>query len=130
MAENDQNPEDLTPKQDQLIELLLAGVNVSAAARQLKIGDKTARRWLKLPHFQAAYKTAQRALFDQALTGLMNKVDKAIGTLDRNMDADINTPASTQVRAAQIVLEQAINVHKVSELETRLAELEERLKGG
>src|SRR2546429_1506803 len=105
MAENDQNPEDLTPKQDQLIELLLAGVNVSAAARQLKIGDKTARRWLKLPHFQAAYKAAQRALFDQALTGLMNKVDKAIGTLDRNMDADINTPASTQVRAAQILLE-------------------------
>ncbi len=125
---NDTNAEELTPKQDQLIELLLAGVNISAAARQLKIGNKTAYRWLKLNHFQTAYKTAQRALFDQALTGLLGKVDKAIETLDRNMSAP-EAVASTQVRAAQIILEQAIGIYKVGELETKVAELEQLLRG-
>src|SRR6266567_918456 len=113
MSINESSEGKLTPKQDTLIALLLAGVNIVAAAQQVGIAQATAHRWLKLAHFQAAYKTAQRALFDQALTGLMNKVDKAIVTLDRNMDADINTPASTQVRAAQIVLEQAIGVYKI-----------------
>ncbi len=119
---------ELSPQQDQLISLLLAGIAINAAAKQVGINEKTAHRWLKLKHFQQAYKAAQKALFDQALTGLMLKVDKAIETLDRNMNADINTPASVQVRAAQIVLEQAISVHKTAELEQKILELEEYIQ--
>lgn len=92
----------------------------------VKIGDKTARRWLKLDHFQSAFKSAQRQLFDQALTGLMQKVDKAIETLDRNMDGE-EVPPSTQVRAAQIVLEQSIGIYKVGELEQEIEELKQAL---
>ena len=117
----------LTTKQEQLIMLLVSGVNVSAAAHNASIGERTAYRWLKLPHFQAAYKAAQRQLFDQALTGLMLKVDKAITTLDRHMDGE-DTPASSQIRAAQLVLEQAINIHKMAELEAKYAELEQLVK--
>lgn len=125
MTENDQATEQLTSTQELLISCLVSGLNITAAAKAAGIGDKTARRWLKLPHFQRAYKDAQRSLFDQALTGLMLKVDKAIATLDRNM-----TEASpyTQVSAAKIVLEQAIAVHKMSELEQKVAQLEELLR--
>ncbi len=127
MAENGvSEQESLTINQEKFIEALLAGAQLTVAASSSHISYRTAQRWWKLPHVQAAYKAAQRQLFDQALTGLMQKVDKAIETLDRNMTGE-EVSASTQVRAAQIVLEQAIAVHKMSELEARLAELEARL---
>lgn len=126
MSENDQTTE-LTPKQERLIEALLAGHNITLAAKVAGVADKTARRWLKLAHFQAAYKAAQKQIFDQALAGLMLKVDKAIACLDRNMDGE-EVPASTQVRAAQIVIEQAVANYKMSELEAKYAELEQLVK--
>ena len=126
MAENDQIPA-LTPKQERLIEALLTGHNITLSAKASGVADKTARRWLKLPHFQQAYKAAQKRLFDQALTGLMLKIDRAIETLDRHMSGE-ETPANVQVRAAQIVLEQAIIIHKVSELEAKFTELEQLIK--
>jgi hypothetical protein len=130
MTANDSPPansEQLTPKQEQLIALLVAGIAIVTAARNIGIGEKTAHRWLKLPHFLAAYKAAQKALFDQALTGLMLKVDKAIDCLDRNMSGD-DVPAATQVRAAQLILEQSIAVHKMSELEAKVEALESYIK--
>jgi len=128
MSGNDTTEAKLTPKQETLITALLTPLSITASAKVAGISEPTARRWLKLPHFQAAYKKAQKALFDQALTGLMLKVDKAIETLDRNMSGE-DTPASTQVRAAQIVLEQAITVYKTAELEEKLKELEDIVQG-
>lgn len=133
MTANDQVQEEasssdaLTPKQEQLIAVLVAGINIATAAKSVGIADKTARRWLKLPHFQRAYRKAQSDLFTEALQGLQDKIEKAITTLDRNMDGEL-TPPATQVRAAQIVIEQAIAVGKVLDLEQRLIELEELLK--
>ena len=130
MAENGvSEQESLTINQEKFIEAHLAGAQLTVAAETAHISYRTAQRWWKLPHVQAAYKAAQRQLFDQALTGLMQKVDKAIETLDRNMTGE-EASASTQVRAAQIVLEQAISVYKMGDLEARLAELEARLAGG
>ncbi len=133
MTGNDQITEnsELTPKQDTLITALLTPLSIVASAKAAGVSEKTARRWLKLPHFQQAYKAAQGVMFNQALQGLMLKVDKAITTLDRNMsatDSDIPVPASVQVRAAQIVLEQAMTIYKTNELEQKVAELEQLLK--
>src|SRR5947209_8587978 len=102
--------EHLSPKQEQLITLLVSGVAIVTAAKNTGVAEKTAHRWLKLPHFQEAYKAAQKQLFDQALTTLMLEVDKAIDALKRNMDGELVPPA-VQVRAAQIWLEQAVNMH-------------------
>lgn len=118
----------LTPKQELFLGSLLAGNTILTSAKVAGVTEKTAYKWLKLPHFKSAQKAAQKQLFDQALTGLMLKVDKAIETLDRHMSGE-DTPASTQVRSAQIVLEQAINIGKMSELEAKYAELEQLLKG-
>jgi phage terminase small subunit len=118
---------ELTPKQDTLITALLTPLSITAAALAAGVSEKTARRWLKLPHFQQAYKAAQKQLFNQALTTLMSKVDKAIDTLDRNMDGEL-VPASTQVRAAQIWLEMSVNMYKTQEIEEKIAELERIVK--
>ena len=117
----------LSPKQNTLISALLAGHTITVAAAAAGVNQKTAHAWLKLPHVQSAYQVAQKELFDEALAGLRLKVQKAIDTLDRNMSSD-EVPASSQIRAAQIVIEQAIAVHKMSELEAKVAELERAVK--
>lgn len=116
MTDSDQAEQQLTPKQQQLIELLLAGLNIAAAARQLKIGDKTARRWLQKPDFKRAYRAAQHDLFRDAMQELHGLIPKAIKTLERHMTGD-DTPAGYQIRAAQLILEQAQATDKAGELE-------------
>lgn len=126
MADSDQE-KPLSSKQEALITALLATSNITVAARTAGVPDKTARRWVKLPAFQEAYRAAQRELFNDALQGLRAHVDTAIQTLVRHMSAE-ETPPGAQIRAAQIYLEQAIQVHKMSELEEKYAELEQLVK--
>lgn len=117
----------LTPKQEELITALLSLPSIAAAAKATGIGDKTARRWLKLEHFQEAYKTAQATQYKVALAALKEGVSDAIRTLRRNMTSE-DVPPATQVRAAQIWLEQAMLIHRVEELEQKNLEIERRLE--
>lgn len=105
----------LTAKQERFIAALLSSPTQEAACQQIGITRETSRRWLKLPHFQAAYQKAQQALFDERLAALA-----------RNMGEDASQ--SVQVRAAQIWLESAITIHKMSDLEARVIELEQYIK--
>ncbi len=118
----------LTAKQYLLIDALIAGHAINAAARIAGINESTAHRWLKREDFQAAYKQAQSRVFRHSLTALMNKVDKAINTLDRCMDESENNPTSVQVRAAIAVLEQAIGLHHAEALEQRVDDLERQVR--
>jgi hypothetical protein len=56
-------------------------------------------------------KEAQQAIFEEALNALMQDLGEARETL-RAILKDAEAPASTRVRAAQIILEQAIALHK------------------
>lgn len=126
MDKNEQKSE-LTSKQEALITAMLETPKIAQASLKAGVPHQTARRWVKLPAFQSAYKAAQRDLFDRALNGLMLKVDKAIETLDTVM-GDEEAPAGARLRAAQIILEQAIQVHKMAELEAKYNELEQFIK--
>ena len=125
MADNGVSGE-LSPKNETFIEALLAGHTIQTAAKAAGIGERTAQRWHKQPHIVAAYKAAQKRLFEQALTGLMLKAEKAIETLDGAM-TDAET-YSVRVRAAQILLENAIAIYRSDELEARLTELEDLIR--
>lgn len=120
---------DLSAKQETFILAYLATGNVSAAALTCKINEATGYRWLKRAEVQAALKAAQKTLFEQELSELRRIVGKAIRTLDRNMSSE-DAPPSTQVAAARIVLEQAISIFKMAELEEKYQELESIVKGG
>jgi hypothetical protein len=120
-----QSTEDLSPKQDQFMAALLAGNSIIVAAKAVGIAERTAHNWLKLPHFQEAYKAAKQAVFDHALEGLQDDVTQAIDTLKRNMTAE---DPSVQVRAAHLYLTHSLKVHKMDATEAILKELEE-IKG-
>lgn len=123
MTKNDQDQSALTAKQEAFLTAYLACSNITIAAQSAGMADKTARRLVKQPAFQKVYQTAKRDIFNHALEGLCAHVDTAIQTLIRHMTNE-ETPPGTQIRAAQIYLDQALNVHKMSELEEKYAELE------
>ncbi|HWS83613.1 MAG TPA: hypothetical protein VN207_05080 [Ktedonobacteraceae bacterium] len=115
----------LTPKQQLLIAALIAGNSIVVAAKAVGIAERTAHTWLKLAHFQENYKAAKQAVYDEALGELRDGVKEAIDTLKSNLKA---LEPAIQVRAAHILLTQAIQVHSIQQLEERIQELEEALK--
>jgi len=115
----------LTPKQEQFIAALVAGNSIVVSAAAVGISEKTAHVWLKLPHFQQAYRDAKQFVYDEALEGLRDCTKEAIDTLKSNLKA---LEPAVQVRAAHIILTQSIQVHKIEVLEQRIQELEEALK--
>ena len=117
----------MTRKQETFIAALLTLPTVEGAANAAKASRQTAYDWLKLPHVQEAYAQARHDAFDSALQSLMSLTEDAISTL-RTLMKDEETPQGVRVRAAQIVLEKAIDVHKNEELELRIQQLEEALK--
>lgn len=126
MPVNDSDTE-LTPKQDKFIAALLAGNAIVVAAKVAGIGEKAAHAWLKLPHVQSAYKAAKHAVFDESLSSLMSGVDTAVKGI-KDIAKDEEVPANVRLRAYQIWLEQAINLHKMGELEQKVEQLEQLLK--
>lgn len=127
MSENEQSTSKLTPKQQALIAALLTSPTITDAAKTAKVADSTARRWLRQADFQAEYKEAKRLMFDKSMTGILQATRAAVGTLVRHMN-DGETPAGVQVRAAQLVLDQAVQQHQLEDVTARLAELEETVK--
>jgi phage terminase small subunit len=105
--------EKTTPKQDTFIQARLAGNSIVASAKIAGVAEKTAHAWLKLPHVQTAYRDAQRQVFSEALSQLMLDADEARSTL-KDVMKDPLTPPGVRVRAAQIILEQSVSIHKRS----------------
>jgi uncharacterized protein (UPF0147 family) len=127
MQGNASHSEKTTPKQDKLIAALLAGQTIMTAAAVAGCNETTAHAWLKLPHVRAAYQEAQRQIFDDAVNQLMLSTADARATLDTIMK-DPEVPPAVRVRAGQILLEKSIELHKMSDLERKVATLEQLLK--
>lgn len=120
-----QNTE-LTRKQETFLLAYLTQPTLVKACEVAGITDDTGRRWLRLPHVKEALAGMRKEVLDAALDGLVRHVDKAIGTLARHLDCE-ETPAGSQIRAAQIMLEQSIEHGKVSDLEQKITDLSRRL---
>ncbi len=120
----------LTSKQATFVEAMLAGANLTVAATTAGINRSTAARWQKLDVVSDALRRGQEALFEAALDELRRLVPKALETLTKHMEADVEPTAATQLSAAKSLIEQAINVHKLSEIEAHLAEIDEALARG
>jgi hypothetical protein len=114
----------LSSRQEQLIEGLVGGLTIIAAAQAANVSERQAHRWLKQAEFQRGLKAAQKRVYDYTMMKLLGKVDKAINTLDRNMDARI---PHVQVLAASKVLDMAHQQVDVIALEDEVAELKQLL---
>lgn len=118
---------ELTCRQDKLIAALLAKPTQEAAAAKAKIPKSTMYRWLRDEAFLTRYRAAQRDLFAHAMARLQGATSEALETL-REVMTDKASPAAARVTAARTVIDFARQHIETSELEARLAALEERTR--
>jgi hypothetical protein len=110
-------------KMEQAIAALLSHRNVEDAARAVGVSVNTLRRWMQVPGFQAACREARRKILSQAIGQLRNAAGAAAKTVLKIM-VDPTVPAGIRLRAAEVVLDQAVKAGKMEEIADRLAKLE------
>jgi len=104
-------------KQEAVIAFLLTERTHADAAVKAGISEATLQRWLRRPAFQAAYRSARRAVLDAALGQLQALAGEAVATLRECLSAQ--RPAD-RIKAAVAVLAHA----KAGDVQELLAEVE------
>ena len=117
------NVSKLTPKQEQAVLALLTNQGVDNAARAVGIAPRTLYRWMNEPLFDRAYRKARRASFGQGTARLQQASGAAVSSILKIM-LDPQAPASTKLRAAELVLTFGAKAIEIEDLEARVAELE------
>jgi hypothetical protein len=110
-------------KMEPAIAALLSHRSVEDAARAVGISVNTLRRWMQLPEFQAACREARRKILSQAIGQLQNAAGAAAKTVLKIM-VDPTVAAGIRLRAAEIVLDQAVKAGEMEETDDRLRRLE------
>jgi hypothetical protein len=114
----------LSRTQEKAIAALLSTRTIGEAAKTCGVNDATMWRWLQLPDFAAAYRAARRQVVERAVSELQAACGEAVETLKRNLHCE---NAAVEIRAAQIILEQAIKGVELMDLQERIERLEELL---
>jgi hypothetical protein len=117
------NVSKLKPKQEQAIIALLTNPSVEHAARAVKIAPRTLYRWQQEPEFDKAYRKARRDAFGQGTARLQQAAGAAVSSVLKIM-VDPHTPASTKLRAADLVLSHGAKAIELEDVEARVSELE------
>ena len=89
------------------------------------IGVATLFRWLKVPEFQKAQMEARRAAYGQSTGRLQNASGAAVSTVLKIM-LDASAPASTRLRAADMVLTHATKATETEDIGARVTALEQQ----
>ena len=111
----------LTPQQEQAIIGLINETSVAAAARASGVGQRTLHQWINDDkRFMAAYRSARRQAFDQAIALTQRYASLAVTTLAKVM-ADAN---AAKVSAATAMLKFGRESIELDDLAARIETLE------
>jgi transposase-like protein len=119
--------ENLPPGQVAFLGYLLRGASIRAAAKEIGIGERTARRWVATDRFRKALRAAEQAAVEDTVRRLTASGDLAVSTLQRLCSPD--NPATVSRAAAADLLSIAPRLRAMSDLEERLRELEALVNG-
>lgn len=120
-------PMKVPPKQIKALEALLDGANIQDAASAAGVNRKTLARWLQEPAFWKLYQVNSAKSLELAARRLTGKLDMAVDMLTSVME-DEDAPAGVRLRAAQQVIDGSLKLLEVTDIQTRLTALEERLE--
>jgi hypothetical protein len=110
-------------KMESAIAALVTRPSIEDAARHAGVAEKTLRRWMREPDFNAQYLRARREGVTQAVAR-MQQATGAAGTVALKLMTDPNVPAAVRLRAAEFVFDRAIRGIEIEDLDARLSELE------
>lgn len=114
-----------TNKEKALIALLETASIVEASA-VCGLSQETLYRYLRDKDFLKDYRDARRATVESAITQIQNATSEAVETLKKNLHCE--NPAS-EIRAAQIILDNAIKGVELIDVIERLEILENAVEG-
>ena len=115
-------------KKEAAIALLLTNRKIDEAAKSVGLSATTLLNWMKVPEFDQAYREARRDAFRQSVGRLQQASGAAVTTLLKIM-VDGTAPASSRLRAADIVLSHTSKAIEIEDIEARLAALERASEG-
>jgi hypothetical protein len=110
-------------KQEEAIAALLSQRSIEDAAHVVGVAEKTLRRWMQEPQFNAHYLRARREGVSQAVAR-MQQATGAAGTVALKLMTDSNVPAAVRLRAAEFVFDRSIKGIELEDIEARVSELE------
>jgi hypothetical protein len=105
---------------------IAGGESIAAWAQQNGVSERTAFYWAKDPKVRREVEACRRRVVNQAigrLTGMTTKAVDGITNLAQEADSE-----SVQLRAWRAILADMMSVSKFSDLEYRMAEIEEQLE--
>ncbi len=111
-----------TANKEKSLAALLESATIAEAAKKCGLSEKTLRRYLEDADFQKEFRAARRVIFEQNIVRLQSLHAGAVATLERNLNCEI---PSTEVRAAQIIIEGNRKDFETLDILQRLEELED-----
>ncbi len=116
---------ELTPKQDAAALAVARGLTNAEAAKQAGCGERTLKTWKALPAFKERVNAIRAEVTSRALGRLTDGLDFAAGALRKLL-----TAKSEQVRmsAIRVLFEVTLKLKEQTELEDRMAALEQQAK--
>ena len=117
------NVAELTKKREEAILALLTNRSVEEAARAANITPRTLYRWLNETRFDKAYRRARQESFGQGTARLQQASGAAVSSILKIM-VDPHAPASTKLRAAELVPTHGAKAIEIEDIKARVSELE------
>ncbi len=115
-------------KKEEAIAALLSSKSVEDAARAIGLNANTLLRWRQIPEFRDAYRKARREAVQQSVARMQQATGAATITVLKLM-TDATVPPAVRLRAAECVLDHAIQGIELEDFEARLATLEQAATG-
>ena len=120
------NCKSLTDQQLKVIQQIISSRSITAGVEQAGISRTTFYDWLnKNEAFKEEYDKQRRLVLDEGLTTLKLSANKAAHTLIDLLDAENE---GVRLRTATAILDNINKSIEIDDIETRLNELERRLK--
>jgi len=112
----------LTNRQEKAIILLLQNKNLDEVAKTLRVSRSTIYKWFERQDFKEKFAEVRQQVFNESLEELKTLTKEAIATLKDILKN--GTKETSRVTASKTVLELALRLKEVEELEKRVEELE------
>ena len=101
---------------------LLNSSSIADAAQKCGLTDRTLYRYLDDAEFKKEYRAARRALVENSISRIQSATGEAVETLKKNLHCE---NPSVEVRAAQIILDNALKGVEIIDILERLEVLED-----
>ncbi len=114
-----------TTNKERALAALLESASIADAAKSCGLSQETLYRYLRDKEFLSDYRNARRQVVENSITQLQQASGEAVETLRRNLSC---MNANAEIRAAQIILDNALKGVELVDILERLEQIENAIE--